>query len=179
MGRRGDAAELLVPTLGKTDDGSSSSTSSANRTQVSPATPGSSGKVVSGGARIWMDTAGSTNTKLVIYADSAGAPGAKLAESDVVNISSTTESEVAYTFSGGNQIDVVSGTPYWVGVAFQDPGTPAVRYSRDGTASGRLENTAYAPDPYGSGTPGTGTIDAYITYNLPVDSDGGAFFEFF
>jgi hypothetical protein len=158
-----------VATFGKTTDGGSASSSSAPRVWVSTATPGSTGTVTGGTARISLDAAGSTNTKMAIYADSSGSPGALLATSDVLVLTATAEADQVFTFSGGNQITITSGTAYWIGVAWDDPGAPSVVVSRDATATSRYEQTATSgptlPNPYGSPTANnTGPIDAYITY---------------
>lgn len=118
---------------------------------------------------------------MAIYADSAGAPGALLAESDALTLTATTEAERTFTFSGVNQISVTSGTPYWIAVAWNDPGTPSVTVSRDGTATSRREQTVSSwptlPNPYGAPTASnTGPIDAYITYVEPTSGDNGGFF---
>lgn len=161
-----------MATFGKTTDGGSTSSSTATRVWVSTATPASTGTVTSGTARIWLDTSSSsTNTKMAIYADSSGLPGALLATSDVLSLTATAEANQTFTFSGANQITVTSGTPYWIGVAWDDPGTPSVVVSRDATATSRYEQTATAgptlPNPFGTATANnTGPIDAFITYTV-------------
>lgn len=154
---------VAAGTLGKTTDGSGSSASSSNKTAVSKHTADGSGKLISGGARLWLN-AGSTVAKLVVYADSSDAPGAKLAESDEVTISNTTEAVIDFVFSGLNQADIVSGTAYWIGPSWADPGTDSVSASRDSTAAGRQEVNVYAPDPFGTPTPQSGPIDAWVEY---------------
>jgi hypothetical protein len=165
-----------VATFGKTTDGTGSSGSSAPRVWVSAATPSSTGTVQTGQARLSVQAglSASFNTRFVIYADSSGAPGALLAQSDVLVIpaTATTEAEQVYTFSGANQITVTSGTQYWIGVAWNDPdpsGTLQVLISRDATAGQRQEQTATSgptpPNPFGTPTgSNTGPIDAYVTY---------------
>lgn len=159
-----------MATFGKTTDGSTNSASSATRVWVSTATPSETGTVTTGHARIWLSASGSASTKFVIYADSSGSPGALLAESDVLSVTATTEGERSFTFSGANTIQVVSGTPYWIGVAWEDPGTPSLTVSRDGTAGGRYEQSftwPTLPNPYGTPTANnTGPIDAYVTFTV-------------
>ena len=168
-----------MPDFGKTFAGSSSTASTTNKTAVSSAVPASSGTVTQGHARAWLDSAGSTTINAVIYADSAGAPGSLLATSDSATLTSTTTgNQVDFTFSGANQISVGSGTTYWVGISWQDPGTPSVTYGRDTTASGRQESASYLPDPFGTPTALAGPIDVWITYVLP-DSGTDNFFAFF
>lgn len=165
-----------MATFGKTTNGGSTSNSSANRVWVSKHSPGTSGVIQTGHARCFLSAAGSTNLKACVYADSSGEPGALLAESDVLVLTSTTEAERVFTFSGENIIEVVGGTDYWIGYGWNDPGSPSVSVSRDGTASLRREQTATSgptfPDPYG--TPlasNTGPIDFYITYDDTVVLD--------
>jgi len=167
-----------MPTFGKTFDGASFSASSTDKTAVSSAAPASSGTVVQGSARVWLSATGSTTVNCVIYANSSGAPGALLATSDSVTLTATTEAQVDFTFSGANQVPVGSGTTYWIGVSWQDPGTPSVNVSRDGTASSRQENATYLPNPFGTPTALSGPIDVFITYALPSAGDGD-FFAFF
>ncbi|MBK8246315.1 MAG: hypothetical protein IPK85_02730 [Gemmatimonadetes bacterium] len=168
-----------MATFGKTDAGISSSTSSANKTMVSPATPASSGTITGATARMSIDS-GSATVKFCIYADSAGDPGAKLAESDPLVISNTTEQALNFTFSGANLINVVSGTPYHIGPSWADPGTPIITVYRDSTAGQRKENSSYAADPFGTPTALAGPIAAYVTYSVPVTAEADPmFFDFF
>lgn len=166
-------------TFGKTFDGASSSASSADKTAVSSAAPSTDGVVTQGHARVWLSATGSTTVNCVIYADSAGAPGALLATSDSVTLTATTEAQVDFTFSGANQINITASTTYWIGASWQDPGTPSVNLSRDSTASGRQESASYLPNPFGTPTALTGPVDVFITYELPSTGDTGGFFAFF
>ena len=161
--------------LGKITDGASSSASSADKTAVSLVTAAADGTLTGGAARAWLSGSGSATTKLVVYADSAGAPGARLATSDPETITQTTEAEVAYTFSGAGQIAITSGTDYWIGLAWQDPGSVSLNISRDATASGRQEVANYAPDPFGTPSALTGPIDVYIETTTAGDSEAGSF----
>lgn len=161
-----------MPTFGKTDNGAGSSASSLDKMFVSSATPASNGTVTGGSARVWLSSSGSGPSKFVIYADSAGSPGALLAVSDEVVITNTSEQQIDYTFSGGNQIAIVNGTPYWIGVVWQDPGTPSFTVSRDSTASQRKEQVLTyptMPDPFGTpSATNSGPIDAFVTYTEGV-----------
>lgn len=168
-----------MPTFGKTFDGATFSGSSANKTAVSAAVPASSGTVTQGSARVWLSATGSTTVNCVIYADSSGAPGALLATSDSVTLTAVAEAQVDFAFSGGNQIGVAAGTTYWIGASWQDPGTPSLNLSRDSTAAGRQEASAYLPNPFGTPTALTGPVDVFITYNLPGSGNTGAFLAFF
>lgn len=164
----------LAATFGLTANNANAQTNSADRKYVYSATPASSGTVTGGTARVWLSGAGTSNSKLVIYSDSAGSPDALLATSDEVAITNTSEQAVAYAFSGGNQISITSGTPYWIGVHFSDPGTPNFTISRANTA-GLVRSD---PDTYSDGptatcscsTSSNGGLDIYITY---TEAGGG------
>jgi hypothetical protein len=156
-------------TFGKTTDGTSSSASSQSRLFVSLAIPTQSGVVQTGHARVFISGAVSVPAKFIIYADSGGAPGVKLAESNIVTVTETTETLKEFSFSGGNQITVSAGIPYWIGVAWQDPGTGFFNVSRDTNLSGRREQVFTWPTlPLSFGTPNainSGPIDAYVTHS--------------
>lgn len=164
-----------MATLGKTSDGASTSLSSADKTVTSAVTATSSGVVTAGHFRAWLSATGSTTTKVVIYADSAGNPGALLASSDAATLTITAEAQTNVVFSGANRITVVNGTTYHVGLAWLDPGTPSVTFSRDNTASQRNEASSYLPDPFGAPTALTGPVDVYVD----VEPASGAFFALF
>lgn len=171
-----------MPTFGQTGDQSALSTSTADKTALSEATPSSSGTVTSAAARLWITPGGTpTTARFCIYQDSGGDPGSLLAVSDEVTVSNTTEQEVQFPFSGTQRIDVVSGTPYHIGPAWRDPGagsSDSINYSRGTTADSRVENSSYAPNPFGTPNSLSGPLDAYVTYQLPISADG-AFFDFF
>src|SRR3990167_9903039 len=144
-----------MATFGKTTDGAGSSASSLDKKAVSSASPSTSGIATQITVRCWISSE-TTLAKGVIYADSAGAPGALLATSDEVTISNTTEATVNFPLSGVQQISVTSGTTYWIGFHWQDPGTPTVSLSRDATADLRKEaSDTYSDgpaDPFGTPT---------------------------
>jgi len=172
-----------MPTFGQTGDQAGFSTSSIAKTAVSLATPTASGTVDSANARIWMDY-GWTNVKFCIYANTGGEPGAKLAESDEFRVENTIEEAVGFVFSGANRINVTTGTSYWIGPAWDDPGESSISYSRNTTASGRRETSSYAPGLFGTPTVLSGPLDAFVTFLIPappatVDATDGAFFDFF
>jgi hypothetical protein len=160
-------------TLGKTDAGSSSSASSTNKTAVSLVTATADGTLTEGHAHAWLDSAGTTNTKVVVYADTAGAPGSLLAESDVVALTITADAVTDYVFSGANAIDITNGTDYWVGLAWQDPGTPSLNLGRDATASARQEVNSYAPDPFGVPTAQSGPVAVWVVTEEAATGGGG------
>jgi hypothetical protein len=161
--------------LGNDTGGAGETLSSADKIIASRFVADESGTLGEGHARIWLSASGSTNSKMLVYADSSTAPGALLAESDQVSISSTSEGVKDYPFSGADRISIVAGTAYWLAVAWGDPGTPSVTYSRGSTTGGRVESTAAygtPPDPFGtiSGT-FTGPIDAWC--DLVTGGTGG------
>jgi hypothetical protein len=174
-------------TVGKTSAGSTSSPSSTDKLAVSQftASSGNSGTLTSGGAHVWLSAAGSSATRMVVYADSSGAPGTKLAESAEVTITQTSDVEVGYTFSGGNQITITDSVTYWIGVYWQDPGTPSINIGRDATIlstatpPGRYEQSGAgvtyptAPSPFGTGTAQSGPIAAYVTVTYTTSGGGG------
>lgn len=168
-----------MATFGKTSNGASSSSSSADGKLVSAATPATSGTVTAGTCRLWLDSAGTCNVRMVIYSDVAGsltAASTLLAVSDDTSFTNTTEADVNFTFSGGNQIAITGGQQYWIGFHAQDPGTPTWNISRDATADGRKVNgddvwTGGAAAVWGADiTSLSGPIDAYITY---TEAGGG------
>lgn len=161
--------------FGKQTDGASSSTSSADKTAVSKFTATATGTLIAGHARAWMAAAGSVTVKCVVYADSSGLPGTRLASSDPITVTSTTEAVRDFTFSGAGQIAITNGVDYWLGIGWADPGTPSINYSRDGTASGRQEAGAYAPNPFGTATAQSGPLDVYVDVTSGSGSASGSF----
>jgi hypothetical protein len=149
-------------TVGQTANSTGSSVSSSNKTVVSKFTAGSSGTLTAGHARLSLSAAGSASTCLVVYADAAGVPGARLAQSSLVSVTSTTETLVNYVFTGAAQVAIASGTSYWIGPSWQDPGTINVAYSRAATASQVQAVNTFAPTTFGTGTASSGPVDAYI-----------------
>lgn len=162
--------DAAIVSFGNTGNNGSVQTNSVDRKYVYQATTTSSGTVVSGAARIWNGGTVNSNTNLVIYSTTAGAPDALLAVSDTLVVNTgTSEAERSYTFSGANQITVSSGTPYWIGVHWSDPGTGNMSLSR-------ANNTNYVrsdPDTYSDGpanpcacnTLSNGGLDVYINYD--------------
>jgi hypothetical protein len=149
-------------TVGQTANNASSSSSSSDKTVLSKFTAGASGTLSAGHARLSLDAAGSASTALVVYADSSGVPGARLAQSGLVSVTSTTEALVNYTFTGANQVAITNGTGYWIGPAWTDPGTINVVYSRNSTAGQVQAVSSFAPATFGTGTAQAGPVDAYI-----------------
>lgn len=169
-----------MATLGKVTAGSTSSTSSGARCVVSKHTAAGSGELDKGYAALWMDSGMTGTAKLCVYVDSAGAPGAKLAESDEKSVTSTTSGNVeAFTFSGGNRIGIVDTTDYWLGPSWLDPGSLNINYGRDSTASARQDVQSYAPNPFGAPSSQAGPVAAYVEFLVDADDEEGGFFEFF
>lgn len=164
----GGTTAPVTTQLGNTTDSASTSASSGDKTSVSKFTATASGKVTAGHARMFVDT-GTAQVKLCIYADSSGVPGAKLSESAVLTLSATVETQQDFTFTGANQVDIVTGTAYWIGPSWPDPGTNNVNISRGGTASSRAEVSAYAPAAFGTATLNAGPVDTWVD----VTSGGG------
>ena len=163
--------------LGKTTNGTGESFSSAAKTVVSKHTASATENIISGAARLWVDT-GTASVRMCVYADSAGDPGALVSISDAEIISNTTEAEIPFTFPGTD--GVVNGSDYHIGFTWPDPGTNNIYWSRDTTASQAKQNSSDAADPFG--TPGSalsGPVDAYVTTSTAAPADSGAFFEFF
>lgn len=158
-------------TFGKATDGASVTASSIVKMILSSFTPTlGSGILTKGTARLFV-SAGSANVKFVIYSDVASAPKYKLAESDVLNITNTVEAATDFVFSGKNRINITDSTPYWIGIAFDDPGVPTISISRDNTANLRVEKEGftwpYLPIDFSTITATfAGPIDAFITYSV-------------
>jgi hypothetical protein len=149
-------------TVGQTANNAASSSSSSDKTVLSKFTAGATGTLSAGHARLSISATGSASSALVVYADSAGVPGARLAQSGLVTVTSTTETLVNYTFTGADRIAVTNGTAYWIGPSWQDPGTINVVYSRNSTATQVQAVNAFAPATFGTGTASSGPVDAYI-----------------
>lgn len=160
-----------ILTFGITADNGGIQTNSADRKYVYSATPASAGTVVSGVARIWNGGTVTSNSRLIIYADNAGEPGALLAVSDELALTTAmnTEAARAYTFSGTNQIAITGGTPYWIGVHFSDPGTGNITISRANNANlVRSEVDTYSDgtsNPCACTVLSNGGLDIYIEYD--------------
>lgn len=156
--------------LGKTTNGTSSSDSSTDGISVVSFTAISNGELQTGHARVWVSS-GNANSKIVIYSDSGGNPNTLLAVSDEVNISTTTETQIDYTFSGINKINIVSGTTYWIGVAFADPG--AGNFSRSRSSTTPVSGIRHSSDTYNDGQETlfnqsgstSGELDVFIQYD--------------
>jgi hypothetical protein len=111
---------------------------------------------------------------MTIYSDSGGEPDAPLASSDEVTVNWTTSAITNFAFSGANQISIVSGTDYWIGFYFDDPGVPSFEMQRDNTADlVRYKGITYPtlPNPYSADGNSNGLLNAVIEY---VASAGGA-----
>lgn len=161
-----------MATFGKITDGSSVQTFSGDRKYTSQGTAPSSGTITSGWGRVRITATGTTKARMALYSDTAGAPDALLSTSDEVTVNWTTETLTQFPFSGGAQVNVVSGTAYWIAVFFKDPGTPSFEISRANTANlTRFGSDTYGPtpaDPFNVDGSSNGALDLYIEY-----SEGG------
>jgi hypothetical protein len=167
-----------MASFGKTTVGTNLNTSSGAKTSVSPVIPASSGTLTAGHFRVNLDT-GTGVVHLVVYADAVGLPGALIAMSDPLTVTNLVMAWDNFTFSGTNQIAIVSGTKYHIGAAWPDPGTNIFTYERDNTASQRFEQISDAPSTFGtpSLTSG-GPIAVYLDYTVGVTYTApGSFFD--
>lgn len=160
----------VTETCGETGNNSSSQNNSSDRKVLSSCSPVSSGTLTSGVARVNLDAAGSSASKLVIYSSTLGEPDALLATSDEVTITNTTEEAISYTFSGAEQIAITSGTTYWVGIHYTDPGVPSVQVSRANTAnllrSGSDTYSNGPANPCSCAVASNGAADIYFEYTV-------------
>lgn len=161
-------------TFGKTDDGTNVQTFSGDRIYLSFFTPASSGTITSCSGRVRLTSAGSTLSKIVIYATSAGEATTYLAQSDEVTVNWTTSADTAYEVSGANEISIVGGTTYALGFWSDDPGVPSYEYKRDNTASvNRFMAVTYSSagtptSPFVSDGSSNGPLNVYCTYTESV-----------
>lgn len=171
-------ASALVVVLGQTANNASTQTNSTDRKYLYRATTTTSGTITDGVARAWLSSAGTATSTLVIYSDSAGLPGNFLAQSDVKNFTSTTETAQTYIFSGANQITLASGTPYWIGEFHKDPGAMNFTYSRANTVGvlySDPDTWSDGPaDPCACATVSNGPLDLYINYTETVATSSSA-----
>ena len=157
-----------MATFGDLDGaGTNVQTFSGDRSYVDQATPASSGVVTNGRGRVRLTATGSTLARMVIYSDSGDEPDAKLALSDEVTVDWTVSAETNFPFSGANQISIVSGTPYWRGFIFDDPGVPSFEMRRNNTAGlVRFASVTYPTpdDPFSADGSSAGPLNAMIDY---------------
>lgn len=165
-----------MATFGKDNDGTNVQTFSGDRIYLSTATPASSGTVTNGSGRVRVTSASTSEVRIVIFSDSGGEPDAFLAQSDEVVVDWTTSVDTDFPFSGGNQISIVGGTPYWVGYWADDPGVPSYEYKRDNNVNvNRFRAEAYP----GGGTPATpfvsdGSSNGPLNCAIDYTEAGGA-----
>lgn len=160
-------------TLGKTTQGSTSSSSSGNKTTVSSYTAGETGTVSAGHARLWVDS-GTASAKVVVYDDNgSGAPGALNGISDALTVSNTATALLNFTFSAGNEASIAAGNDYWIGFAWADPGTNNISWGRDATSGLAQQVNSNAPDPFGTPTSASGLVDAYVDVTVGGGGGGG------
>lgn len=141
-------------------------------TRVSQATPASTGVVSS--LSILCDLADVEDVKVtgVIYADSAGVPGALLAVTNEGTVSWPLEQRrIELGFAGANRITVNSGTPYWIGVSHGDPAS-SLRLARGAVSNATVGNgDAYTDgpaDPFGAVTQqALGPLACHVKFASP------------
>lgn len=152
--------------------------STAVKTAVSRAIPSSTGTVQTGHAKMSV-ASGTKSVVFVIYAnetvDGVDQPGARLAISDEVDLTSTTPVIVEFPFSGANQITVQDGTKYWVGYSWSNEGGAFSGYRADSNSAPRWEHEDYTfPNPWdpftaggvdGNARPLSGPIVAWVSYS--------------
>lgn len=165
-----------MATFGKTDDGTNVQTFSGDRIYVCQGTPATSGQVTNGQGRVRVTSASTSEVRIVIFSDSAGEPDDFLAESDEVIVDFTTSTLTDFPFSGGNQINITGGTPYWIGFWFDDPGVPSFEMKRDNN----LNVVRFRAEAYpGGGTPATpfvsdGSSNGLLNCSIDYTESGGA-----
>ena len=173
-----------MATFGKSTDGTNVQTFSGDRIYLSTGTPSTSGTVTAGNGRVRLTSAGTTQIKMVIFADNGGTPngGAFLAQSDAVTVNWTTVTDTSFPFSGANQISITASTPYWIGFWADDPGTPSYEYKRDNNAnvnhfSAEVYTTGTPTSPFTSGGTAGGPLNAVITYTESGGTVNSGFFS--
>lgn len=163
-----------MPAFGDFNAETSLSSSTSSAKVASRATPDFAGTVTSLTCLLKM-LSGTTTAAAVIYADSAGSPGSLLAVSDTQTISGSTLTPYAFTFSGANQISLVAGTPYWIGVWWDTPsGSGTIEWGRGSTASkiDKASDTSGGPaSTFGTVSALSGPLGAYVTYDVTGLSD--------
>lgn len=123
------------------------------------------GTIKTGTGRLRVSSAGSFNVRMVVYSNVAGTPTTLLSTSDATSVSSTSYSDVAFTFSGANQITITNGTTYWIGFHSEDPGAISAQVSKDGTSTQRNMTDTYSdgsPTTFSETSNSVGTINLFI-----------------
>jgi hypothetical protein len=165
--------------IGKTSNGTSQTTGSADRKAVSLVTTVHNVYLLSIKARCWVAST-ATVAKAVVYAadGSGGAPGTLVAESDEVAISNTTEAEITFPFSVADYPWLDGSTNYYIGLHWKNPGSTNFLFSRANTSNLVKANADTYSDgassSFGTVTNESGAIDAYlvgkIACTLTLDS---------
>jgi hypothetical protein len=155
------SANTITTQVGKTSNGASSSPSTGDKTVVSKVTSPVTGVVTAGHARIWVDS-GTAPVEMCVYLDNNGNPGSRIALSNALTISNTTESLRDFTFSTTQRPTITQGTDYWIGFTWADPGANSVLWSRDAVSGGCRQANLHAPSSFGTPSVLSGPIDAYI-----------------
>lgn len=160
-----------IESFGKTTDGANVQTFSGDRIYLSTATPANSGTLTSCWARVRVTGASTSEMKVVLYTDNGGTPdgGTFVGQSDEVVVNWTTSTLTEFVVSG--TVNVTGGTPYWLGVWADDPGTPSYEYKRDDNANVvHFAAVTYAEpgtptSPFVSGGTANGPHNVYCEYD--------------
>lgn len=154
-----------MATFGKTTNGANNTLHNAGRLSVSQAVLTENAVLKKG----WIRT-GSNNTtqtkhyRIVIYADSAGAPGALLHTSAEGSYSATAAAWRSADFAN----ELLPAGTYWIGAIYDGSATTSVNIYRANTAAqAKTRTNTYAsgaPNPIGAVSDLNGPIDAYIEY---------------
>ncbi len=144
--------------LGNNTIQASGTTGSSGRMYVSSYTLASSGTLTELHG-YFRNSGGGSNAKVVLYADSAGLPGAKKAVTSSVAIT-TDPQEIIQT---GFSVALTAGT-YWVG--FIVDGSTVLMPFGTGSYQGILSGASFAtpPDPFG--TPNTSGARGYCCWGI-------------
>lgn len=152
--------------FGTNTDGGSTSPANANRMLVAKYALPVGGTVTAVNA-IYATDSGAENSKAVIYADSAGSPGALLASSASVAAAS---GDVAHSLS----VHLAAGT-YWIGTVV-DSFQYGWRFAASGGNYAFSDPNSFASpsNPFGApSSTGTSLISVYATYTADA-VDAGA-----
>lgn len=157
------------PTFGTATIGTSNNTpgSLADRKRANSYTPTVTGDVTH--LSIYLTPSGTVGTQVmrgVIYADSAGAPGARLGVSDELSVSNTSPTQW-YALNFPSSIPVTAGTPVWLGMI--TGGAARITEYFFMTASSNVRDlntntyTSGPSDPFGTPTLDTQQMSLYAT----------------
>ncbi len=161
----GNDASLLPAaasfTFGRTSVGDSTRAMSADTKVASKFTANGSGPLSSLTVRC-RRTSSTGNIKAALYADSAGSPGALLAETTAVSCG-TSAAWRTFVFAEGTEPTVVNGTAYWIAIS----SAGAYTYTMLSTGTNlEYNNDTYSngfSDPFGASSYYSDEMCAYAT----------------